>query len=397
VVSAFPDSYVPVPRSLIGALDEAGVSVGELARDKELDLREACSCWLSREIAPRRRDVPYRRVLCFEPAGDARPADRVADIFRSLVPALATDPSLIRVAMPLVCTGMRRQAVMDMLPPLLQAAVEWMRRGCPLQTLRVVLHDRAGAAEAVTALRSLKHWAAGTAAVLSGPVVGEELLLLLARFEIDEAAAARLTGPVWGRWLGLLRQWWQSARRGGAARTTAEEPRPPARAPEASGLASPGPAVSGPGEPERGPAPDSGAGREGVKYDVFISYSQKDMGPVRQLAEDVRRARPGARVFRDQMCLRPGQSWQAEIFDAIERSRVFVPFYSPSYLASKVCQEEYNVARVCAMAPDGLTLFPIYLYSARLPAYMRILQYLDCTEADGEKLRAAAAALAAQV
>jgi hypothetical protein len=49
------------------------------------------------------------------------------------------------------------------------------------------------------------------------------------------------------------------------------------------------------------------------------------------------------------------------------------------------------------MAPDGLTLFPIYLYSARLPAYMRIIQYLDCTEANSEKLRAAAAALVAQV
>jgi hypothetical protein len=130
---------------------------------------------------------------------------------------------------------------------------------------------------------------------------------------------------------------------------------------------------------------------------VFISYCQKDLEPVRLLTEEVCRARPGARVFRDQLCLKPGHSWQAEIFGAIEGSRVFVPFYSPGYLASKVCQEEYNVARVCALGPDGPALFPIYLYSAKLPAYMRIVQYLDCTEGDRDKLRAAAEALVALV
>jgi hypothetical protein len=397
VVSAFRDCYAPSPGTLIGALDQAGVSVGELARDKELDLRETCSCWLSKEITPRPPDVPYRRVLCFEPAGDGRPAERVGDIFRSLVPALATDPSLTRVAMPLVCTGVRGQAVMDMLPPLLQAAVEWMRRGCPLQTLRVVLHDRAAAAEAIAALRSLRQRAAGAAALASGPAAAEELHSLLARFQIDEAAAERLPVPARRGWLGRLGKW-LGAGLGGRGRS--ESPiRPPAAAkpPDAAVQSSPPPAPPSAAAIPAAAGPDRGADPAGVKYDVFISYCQKDMEPVRLLVEDVRRARPDARVFRDQVCLQPGQSWQKEIFEAIEHTRIFVPFYSPNYLSSKVCQEEYNVARVCAMDRDGLTLFPIYLYSARLPAYMRILQYLDCTEADGEKLRAAAAALAAQV
>jgi hypothetical protein len=65
VVSTYPNNYVPLPKTLIGALDRIGVSVAQLALDKAVDLRDDFSCWLSKEI-----DVPgigFKRILCFEP------------------------------------------------------------------------------------------------------------------------------------------------------------------------------------------------------------------------------------------------------------------------------------------------------------------------------------------
>jgi hypothetical protein len=50
VVSAFPNDYSPTQNSLIGALHTRGVNVGNLAAEKEIDLRKNFSCWLSKEI-----------------------------------------------------------------------------------------------------------------------------------------------------------------------------------------------------------------------------------------------------------------------------------------------------------------------------------------------------------
>jgi hypothetical protein len=50
IVSAFPDHYSPTTTSLIGALDQSGISVAELASSKLYDLRATCAFWLSRPL-----------------------------------------------------------------------------------------------------------------------------------------------------------------------------------------------------------------------------------------------------------------------------------------------------------------------------------------------------------
>jgi len=47
IVSAFPNDYMPLPNTLIGALEDQGLSVAELAEDKSDDLRKTFGCWLS--------------------------------------------------------------------------------------------------------------------------------------------------------------------------------------------------------------------------------------------------------------------------------------------------------------------------------------------------------------
>jgi hypothetical protein len=133
------------------------------------------------------------------------------------------------------------------------------------------------------------------------------------------------------------------------------------------------------------------------RHDIFISYCRQDSDAVRLATAELSKLRPSLKLFQDQMSIQPGAAWQQEIYEAIEHCRVFVPFYSPGYLRSKVCVEEYHLARFCNRESGALALFPIYLFSTDLPAYVRMFNYTDCREGDAEKLRNACARLVAQL
>lgn len=75
IISAFPDDYTPTPGSLIGALAARGISVGELARDKAVDLHPTSSCWMSHEILAKPGGLALKRILCFEPRERRRASD----------------------------------------------------------------------------------------------------------------------------------------------------------------------------------------------------------------------------------------------------------------------------------------------------------------------------------
>lgn len=101
---------------------------------------------------------------------------------------------------------------------------------------------------------------------------------------------------------------------------------------------------------------------------------------VRMLREVI----PDARIFIDKLEIKPGQSWQAEIDEALESSLKVIALYSPAYLQSKVCIEEFNMARLRHRESDDGVLVPIYLRTVdpKLRLYMRSLNYLDCREGD---------------
>ncbi len=148
VVSAFPNDYTPTHGSLIGALDGKGLSVASLASEKEVDLREAYSCWLSRVFTPHDPGLRFHRILCFEPLRRGEPPQVVGDIFRALTPILAERPEINTVAMPLVAAGDQGYGVEEMLSPLLDAAVRWLERGLPLDRIKIVVHSDADAEQA---------------------------------------------------------------------------------------------------------------------------------------------------------------------------------------------------------------------------------------------------------
>jgi len=139
VLSAFPNSYSPTQRSLVGALSRRGISVERLASDKYADLRETTSCWLSKELDV--DECGFRRVLCFEPASAASAADSVGDVFRALVAFVGGQSGASNVAMPLLATGSMRRTVSQMMPAILDSAVHWMETGLPIQRLMIAVEE----------------------------------------------------------------------------------------------------------------------------------------------------------------------------------------------------------------------------------------------------------------
>jgi hypothetical protein len=130
------------------------------------------------------------------------------------------------------------------------------------------------------------------------------------------------------------------------------------------------------------------------RFDVFISYSHNDKEAVDVLVEGLRTAKPSLRIFVDRLELRPGMAWQQHIFEALDASRKVICTFSPDYLKSKVCKEEYNIALFRHRESEAGVLLPVYLATAELPTYMKVIHYEDLREHDPDKISEAAMRLA---
>lgn len=138
--------------------------------------------------------------------------------------------------------------------------------------------------------------------------------------------------------------------------------------------------------------------RKQPKYDFFISYAQRDAKEeADELAAELSRLRPGVRVFLDRLNLNLGRAWQQELDEALADCRKVVALYTPGYLASKVCQEEFNMARLRYWNSGEEILLPLYVRTADLPLPMQQFLYIDCREADRAKIREACQKLLAKL
>lgn len=296
VVSAFPNDYLPTRTSVIGALHRRGVSVEELARDKEVDLRAFSSCWLSRPI--NRPDIAFRRILCFEPPEQGSVAEVVGDIFRSIFPFTTRTSPISQIALPVIAAGARKEPPEKMLEVLADTAVHWLSIGLPVDRIKIVVSESVDVQAQQEVFRQVKQ-----------------------RFAY---------------------------------------------------LAPPSPSF---------------------EFDVFVSYCHKNKDEVDCLVDTLRTERPSLRLFLDRLELNPGAAWQQKIFEALDASRKVVCVYSPDYLQSKVCLEEFNIALLRQRKSSDNLLLPIYLRSANLPTYMELFQYHDAREGDEMKIRQAAKVL----
>jgi hypothetical protein len=137
--------------------------------------------------------------------------------------------------------------------------------------------------------------------------------------------------------------------------------------------------------------------RPAPEYDVFVSYCHADVDLAAAVVDQLRDQGPEVRIFIDRAELEPGVAWQQKLYQSIDSARKVLTLYSPAYLASKACQEEYNIAQVLHQRSQAGVLFPVFARSADLPPYMTHWQYIDCREADQAKLRDACSKLVTEL
>ncbi len=283
---------------MMEALLKRGLSVASLAENKGEDMRESMSCWVSQPIT--QPGFGFKRILCFEqPYTRGTPPELVGDIFLSIAAVIGEEEHPLRLAMPLVSTGSMDYEIAEMMEPLLDAAVNQMYHGLPVESLKIFEYSPEKALEMKGAFGVIKR-----------------------RYQLD------------GRRYG---------------------------------------------------------------YDLFISYNRKNSREADFLINDLLRQRSDLRIFLDRKELNTGSASQQGIYDALETCAHVVALYSPEYLQSRMCKEEFNIAMLRNRDNDCKLLLPIYLHSTNLPYYMRNLQYKDCREGDPDKLRQASEAILKQL
>lgn len=285
LVSAFPNNYLPITGTPIGALYRRGVSVEELAATKAIDLRHSCSCWLSQELT-QPPDMQIKRILCYEPPIFGSVTEVIGDMFRCLAQVLSFDDPA-SIAIPLVATGAHGEPVSEVIAATLEAAAHWMALGMPVKQIKLVEQSSAKAVEMRRIFERLKN-----------------------------------------------------------------------------------------NYPTRLPAPSAS-----YNDDLVLSYSLKDgSATAHAIAAELQQRRPGLRINLQRPDLTPDTAWQQALYEHVSNCRAVATLYSPQYMRSKVCQEEFNLAHYRDQAATEQILFPVFAHDTTLLSAMHKLPFVDCRQ-----------------
>ena len=325
------------------ALQEKGLTVGDLASDKMIDLRESVGCWLSKPLsAALQNKLHFRQLLCFEPGQRVNdPGQVVGNIFRCLN-NFVFDSDINSIAMPVIASGYQKVPLEKMLPVLIDNARFWLSNGLPLDFIKIVVHR----SEHVTIATEIFRQRSGISPTSNGEKDGDKP-------EFPPGA---------DKGMGKLH------RQENAEIITG----PPAR-----------PAVSD-------PVTSFGFGNPGVGFDYFISYAHTQSSLIQHFVDLLLKHNPKLKIFYDKSSIPAGGLWLRQISDAIAKARKVLIFLSPDYSGSMVCWDEFQCAKLIEYNSKAPVIQTIYLTSdPALPPIMGIHSYIDCREADLEKLAAA--------
>jgi TIR domain len=327
-MSAFPNEYIALEGSLIDALDDRGLSVEEIARDKEVDLRSQLNCWLSKPLsASNQQKFNFKRILCFEPGDKIKePEEVVGDIFRC-INNFAFDDDKNQVAMPIIATGYQGITMQKILPALLKAAYFWLQNGLPIKLLKLVVHRKEQAGEALPMFNNFKKNIPNSTTLQQNDIETEEQVIP----ENNEIEVVVDTTPA--------------------------------------------------------ELPQTTIKQQG--YDYFLSYAHVHSKDVQYFVDELKAKKRELNIFYDKDNIPPGGLWIQQISAAIQKADKVLIFLSPDYDKSPVCWDEFQCAKLMEYNLKKSIIQTIYLYGHKdtpMPLIMGIYSYIDCREGSPEKI-----------
>jgi len=379
IISAYPGSYVPVPRTLIAALDSKGLSVEQLAKNKAIDLRDQLGCWLSQPLtAIQQEQFNFKKILCFEPWHSTTEQTAViGNIFRCINTFAFNENNNI-IAMPVLASGKQKVPFEKMLPAMLDASIFWMENGLPLKAIKLVLYSDEQARIALPVFYRAKQQNELKQSLLNGSISGNDALKML---EIKKQE--QLPGEEMMQMVASEIQELADKEKGAGNTLPSSAPPPNPSAPAADALAT----------KESQPA-SGAAAATALQYDYFVSYAHKHADVVDVFVTNLKNSNQDLRLFYDKSSIPAGGLWIKQISDAIQKAKKVLVFLSPEYSNSPVCWDEFQCAKLVEYNSKKAIIQTIYLYNdTAMPPIMGIYSWADCREGDTEKLQKIAAEL----
>jgi hypothetical protein len=139
LLKANPEAYQSVQHTVIGALySRAQVDVAALREERELDLRAALGCWVSRRTS----SPVFRRIVCLEGIGIDRPiGESVDNVFVTLGVLDAKQVEVRTILLPVLGTGGMRLDPEPVVKALLDSAHHHLPRLGKLERILFVTLD----------------------------------------------------------------------------------------------------------------------------------------------------------------------------------------------------------------------------------------------------------------
>jgi hypothetical protein len=368
VVSAFPNSYTPSRGTLFEALYYKGFDMVEWAERKEVDLRYELHCWLSEPLPPELiNKLNFSQILCFEPDYYTAPAQEVVgDVFRCINNFVLPDVlketrdkrkqfNIKSVAMPMLATGNQQVPTEQMMPALLDAAIFWLKKGLPVDSLKIVIYEASQLKPAAEIFASFN------AKVLNEiEPKGADLKINVPFTDLPEKIGALIKNEGLPYFLALLEKEADEEEKK-VLRKLARKVKQSSR------------------------MVDNNNSKE--VYDFFISYSHEHTKEVQHFVDALQVKHPGAKIFFDRNSIPNGGQWIRMISDAIENSGQFIAILSPYYSKSSVCWDEFQCAKLIEFNTKKAVIKAIRFYKEKpVPPIIGIYSYSDCMEGDVPKL-----------